>query len=201
MNYWDKLMGTDEAAAVYMISYGEGPGSPLRHKIASILKSGESVLDVGCGPGHNFDHFLEFGPSVKYRGLDYSDRFVRVANQRTGTKVFKIGDVREIPEPDKSFDVVIMQDVLEHTNGYEKPLQEALRVAKRLIIITFWHLTEDDDHINVNPEENDLDGWGAWYSQPKWEELLNSLNLKWTHEKLPRKDAFHDIYTIEVKNA
>jgi ubiquinone/menaquinone biosynthesis C-methylase UbiE len=38
------------------------------------------------------------------------------------------------------YDVVIMQDALEHTNGYEKPVREALRVAKKRAIFTFWHL-------------------------------------------------------------
>lgn len=198
MNYWDKLMGTDEGAANYMLSYGEGPGSELRYKIGSYLKPGEWVLDVGCGPGWNFDHFLEHGPSVIYRGMDYSERFIRVASDRVKPmKIFKVGDVRKIPEEDKSFDVVILQDVLEHTNGYEKPMSEALRVARRLVIVTFWHLTEDDDHINENPEENDLDGWGAWYSQPKWEIFLDTLKVTWEHERLPRKGAFHDIYVIK----
>lgn len=198
MNYWDQLMVDDEHAAEYMLTYGEGPGSPLRHKISSLLKSGESVLDVGCGPGWNFDHFLEYGPSVKYRGRDYSERFVRVANERTGTRVFKLGDVRKIDETDKSFNVVILQDVLEHTNDYKKPVTEALRVAKRLIIITFWHLVEDQEkeHINDVPEENDLDGWGAWWARPNWEKYLDSLNLKWSCDKLDK----WNIYTIVVKN-
>jgi ubiquinone/menaquinone biosynthesis C-methylase UbiE len=189
-------MGDDEGAANYMLSYGEGPGSELRFRLGELLKPGEKVLDVGCGPGWNFDHFLEHGPSVIYRGIDYSERFVRVANKRTGTKVFEVGDVRDISEPDESFDVVILQDVLEHTNGYEKPLKEALRVARRVVIITFWHLTENDDHININKEENDLDGWGAWYSQGKWEAFLSKCGYPWTHEKMPRKGAFHDIYIV-----
>ena len=77
-NYWDKLSGTDEHAASYMETYGEGVGSPLRHLIGKYLKSGEWVLDAGCGPGWNFDHFLKFGPSIKYRGEDYSERFIPV---------------------------------------------------------------------------------------------------------------------------
>lgn len=199
MNYWDELMGDDESASTYMISYGEGPGTPLRFKIGEYLNPEEWVLDVGCGPGHNFDHFLEHGPSVYYRGMDYSERFVRVANQRTApVKVFKLGDVRKIPEPDKSFDVVIFQDVLEHTNGYEKPLDEALRVARKRIIVTFWHLMDKDEDNPVNDDGND--GWGAWYSGPRWEKYLDSLGLKWTHERLPRKDAFHDLYVIELGN-
>jgi len=195
-NYWDEHMGTDEGAANYMLSYGEGPGFILRLEIGRLLEPEEKVLDVGCGPGWNFDHFLEFGPSVYYRGIDYSPRFVRVASRRVAPlNIFKLGDVREIDEPDDSFDVVLLQDVLEHTNGYEEPVREALRVARKKVIVTFWHLTEDDDHINDVPEENDLDGWGAWYSQPKWEKFLDGLKYPWSHKTI---DTGHkrDIYVI-----
>ena len=197
MNYCDNLMGDDEGAANYMETYGEGKNTPLRLKIASYINKRDWVLDVCCGPGWNFDTFMESGPAVYYRGIDYSERFVRVANQRTGMKIFKLGDVRTIDKPDESFDVVILQDVLEHTNGYEKPILEALRVARKRIIITFWHLTENDDHINDDGD----DGWGAWYSRPKWEEFLDSLGYKWITEQIPRKGAFHDIYIIDKEEA
>ena len=195
-NYWDKLLGSDEHAAQYMETYGEGAGTPLRLKIASYLEPEEWVLDVGCGPGWNFDTFLNHGPAVYYRGMDYSERFVRVASERAKPmKIFSKGDVRKIPAPDKSFDVVIMQDVLEHTNGYKKPISEALRVARRLIIVTFWRMGKGDDQINDDGD----DGWGAVYGQEKWEKYLDSLELKWNHERIPRKDTYHNIYTIEVK--
>jgi SAM-dependent methyltransferase len=217
MNYWDKLMTDDENAAGYMLNYGEGPGSPLRHFIGNLINDGESVLDVGCGPGWNLDHFIKYGPAIRaYRGLDYSERFVRVANERWSRGVwyksiqpenidywtypiFRLGDCRKLKEPDNSWDVVILQDVLEHTNGYKKPIHEALRVARRRVIVTFWHLTEDDDHININPEENDLDGWGAWYSRPKWENFLDALEVNWLHDELPRKgeDTKWDVYIID----
>jgi len=207
MNYWDELMGDDDGAATYMLSYGEGPGSPLRHFIGGLINDGETVLDVGCGPGWNLDHFFQFGPAIAaYKGLDYSERFVRVARARHADKkteepdseneFYAVGDVRHPNEPDDSWDVVLYQDVLEHTNGYEGPVKEALRVAKKRVIVTFWHLTENDDHININPAENDKDGWGAWYSQPKWEKFLDSLGVSWLHDEIPRKGAKHDIYII-----
>ena len=194
-NYWDKLMNDDEGAATYMESYGEGPGSPLRYKIGSLLKSEDWVLDVGCGPGWNFDHFLTYGPAVYYRGTDYSKRFIRVASRRVAPlKIFKIGDVRKIDEPDSSFDVVILQDVLEHTNGYEKSLKEALRVAKKRVIVTFWRMRDvDDDEINNDGN----DGWGAAYSRSKWEKFLDLLDLHWLHDEIPRKDSKWDIYVID----
>lgn len=199
-NFWDMHMENDENAARYMETYGEGAGSDTRKVIASFIKDGESVLDVGCGPGWNLDHFQQFGPKIRgYRGLDYSERFVRVANKRHNkdhNQRFRVGDCRELKEPKRSWDVVILQDVLEYVPGYEKPVLEALRVARKRVIITFWHLTENDDHIN----DDGNDGWGAWYSKPKWEEFLNSLNIKWTHIKSePDANRQHDFYVLEAK--
>lgn len=198
-NYWDKLMESDEHAADYMRSYGEGPGSPLRHFIGKLINKGESVLDVGCGPGWNLDHFLEHGPAVgAYLGLDYSERFVKVANLRH-PGMYKLGDVRNLfGQARDEYDVVLLQDVLEHTNGYKQPMKEALRVAKKRIIVTFWHLADDDNpHIN---EDGD-DGWGAWYDKRAWEKYLDTLNLHWLHDSIPRKDSRHDIYVIDKEVA
>jgi len=198
MNYWDNHMGDDAGAANYMKSYGEGPGSQTRFMIANFINDGESVLDVGCGPGWNLEHFMEHGPKVKaYRGLDYSERFVRVANKRTaknGNFKFRLGDARELKEPDKSWDVVILQDVLEHTNGYEKPMAEAMRVAKKRIIITFWRAMRgrgDGDQINDDGD----DGWGATYEQYKWEKFLDSLGVHWMSDEIEgnRRHLFYII--------
>lgn len=200
-NYWDKLMGTEESAAVYMQTYGEGIGSETRKTIADFINSDESVLDVGCGPGWNFDHFKEYGPEVKYRGEDYSRLFVKVANDRAADKYderpFFYGDCRSLHHHPDSFDVVILQDVLEHTNGYEEPVRQALHVAKRRVIIAFWHLTENDDHIN---EDGD-DGFGAWYSRPKWEAFLNSLPYVWFDtESSPEANRHHVFYIIDKES-
>jgi ubiquinone/menaquinone biosynthesis C-methylase UbiE len=195
LNYWDELMGTDEGAANYMFSYGEGPGYDTRMMLSDLINDGESVLDVGCGPGWNYDHFGEFGPKVDYTGMDYSERFIKVAKERQPEGKFFVGDARKLPPVAEAWDVVIIQDCLEHTNGYETPIKEALRVAKRRIIVSFWHLTEDDDHIN----DDGNDGWGAWYSRPKWEEFLNTLGYVWHHIDLepPAKTHKWDFYIID----
>lgn len=194
-NYWDNLLETDEHAASYMETYGEGIGTKVRMEIGKYLNPEEWVLDVGCGPGWNFDTFLQHGPSVYYRGMDYSERFVRVANQRVAPmQIFKKGDVRKIPEPDRSFDVVIFQDVLEHTNGFEKPVREALRVARKRVIITFWHLDNSDTpHINDDGD----DGWGAWYDKREWEKFLTTLRYRWEHHSFEFPEGRNrDLYVI-----
>lgn len=200
-NFWDDLMGDDDHAASYMETYGEGVGSDTRITIGSLINEGESLLDVGCGPGWNYDHFKLHGPQLyAYRGLDYSERMVRVANQRIrsnqGPRI-RLGDARSLKEPDKSWDVVLLQDCLEHTNGYEKPVSEALRVARKRVIITFWHL-EDTDNEHINDDGND--GWGAWYDKQRWEAFLDSLNLHWLMtESAPDANRHHLFYVIDLK--
>ena len=188
-NYWDNLLEDDDHAASYMMTYGEGPGCDTRHTLSNFINIGETVLDVGCGPGWNLDHFTEYGPRIeRYKGVDYSERFVRVANQRrkqsghspSYAMPFELQDCRKLLEPNKSWDVVILQDCVEHTNGYEKPVREALRVSRKRVIVAFWHLTENDDHINDDGD----DGYGAWYSKTKWEEFLDSLGISWFHHQI-----------------
>lgn len=200
MNYWDDLMGSDEGAANYMNSYGEGPGFITRHTVGSFIEDGESVLDVGCGPGWNLDHFLQYGPLVSYRGEDYSERFVRVANQRH-PGLFFLGDCRDLKHKRDSFDVVILQDCLEHTNGYEGPVNEALRVARKRVIISFWHLDGNEGTEHINDDGND--GYGAWYDKTKWEEFLNSLPYPWHYLEVAPAGKTHkwDFYVLDKENS
>lgn len=213
-NFWDNLMGTDEGAANYMETYGEGPGCQTRMIIGSFINDGESVLDVGCGPGWNLDHFLEYGPVISgYKGLDYSERFVRVANKRWANRriligdteswskesLYALGDVRDFGEPDKSWDVVILQDVLEHTNGYEKPIQEAMRVARKRIIVTFWKAWREKDTGNqINDDGND--GYGSNYTREDWENFLDSLDVHWLSTETDEKaNRWHEFFILDLE--
>lgn len=214
MNFWDNLMENDDNAGEYMLSYGEGPGCETRRQLSALINDGETVLDVGCGPGWNLDHFVDHGPKIKrYLGLDYSERFVRAATLRAVGKMdelirsgieldkdppFRKGDVRNIEQPNRSWDVVVMQDVLEHTNGYKKPVKEALRVAKKRAIFTFWHLMDKEEDNAVNNDGDD--GWGAWYSRPLFEKFLDGLDLHWVHHQFtfPKEPPrIRDFYVVD----
>lgn len=194
MNFWDTLIGDVENASMYMQSYGEGVGSDTRKTLAQFINDDESVLDVGCGPGWNYEHFKEFGPDVDYKGTDYSELMVAGAKMKYPKANFELGDCRDIRESDESWDVVLLQDCLEHTNGYEIPVKEALRVARKRVIVTFWHLIEDGEHIN----DDGNDGWGAWYEKGKWENFLDKQEYSWVHlVSKPTDNRQHDFYVID----
>ncbi len=201
-NYWTELMGTDEGAASYMESYGQGPGCETRMIIGGFINDGESVLDVGVGPGWNYDHFILYGPErIVYRGEDYSERFVRVANERR-PGMFFLGDCRKLEHDDNSWDVVILQDVLEHTNGYERPMAEALRVAKKRVIVTFWRGQMRDDFTNdtgvSSVRDDGNDGFCGEYSRIEWEKYLDSLDLHWVETQCSEKaNRWNRFYVID----
>ena len=199
-NYWDKLMGDDEGAAQYMMTYGEGPGCDTRHLIGKFINDGETVLDVGCGPGWNYEHFKEYGPKVRiYKGVDYSPRFIRVAKERQPKVRWDVQDCRQLGEIALSWDVVLLQDCLEHTNGYERPLKEALRVAKKRVLVTFWKASFQDDNNSVDQINDDGDdGYGATYNRRKWESHLDRTGYFWvTEETGPEANRWHRIYVID----
>jgi ubiquinone/menaquinone biosynthesis C-methylase UbiE len=204
-NFWDKLMESDEGAASYMTSYGEGPGCETRMTISSFINDNETVLDVGCGPGINLEHFLQYGPKIlNYKGVDYSPRFIRVCQKKYDSRrVFEVQDARHLEEPDESWDVVILQDVLDHTPGYEKPVTEAIRVANKRVIISFWRGVMTDDFEDRNEDvirDDGNDGWTGEYSRKNWEKWLDSLGYFW-HEtqSSPKANRWHRFYVIDKK--
>lgn len=196
-NYWDNLMETDESAAQYMYSYGEGPGCETRMMIGQFINDGESVLDLGCGPAWNYDHFKEYGPIVTYKATDLSPRFVRVAKARHPEMNIEVGDIRSVMEDDDSFDVVLLQDVLEHTNGYEKPVSEALRVARKRVVVCFWRTMENVVTKTNDDRDKGTDGYGSDYNKQEWEDFLNTLPYVWfdavTSSKANRPHTYYII--------
>lgn len=196
-NFWDELMGTDEGAASYMETYGEGPGCETRMIVGSFIEDHETVLDVGCGPGWNYDHFMQYGPDVyRYKGVDYSPRFIKVAKERWPGAKFEVQDCRKLKEEDNSWDVVILQDVLEHTNGYEKPIAEAMRVANNRVIICLWRPFNTNGQDDINDDGND--GYGATYDKDKFIKYIESFGYPvFDTETSPKANRWHAYFVIE----
>jgi ubiquinone/menaquinone biosynthesis C-methylase UbiE len=182
--YWDDTFGDH---ATYMESYGEGVGSATRRTIFEYIGKDDSLLDVGCGPGWNFEHGREIeGWTGAYKGTDFSYKFIEACIAKYGnsiTHMWEVQDARAMTEANKSWDVVLLQDIVEHTDGYEKPVYEAMRVARRKVIVTFWRSLSESDEDDVKLSEGYDDDWCGSYSRPKLE--------KWLHDLVQSKTIYH----------
>lgn len=93
------------------------------------LKPGDTVLEIGCAKGFILVEFLKQG--MKVVGIDRSD--YAVENAHPDVRPFlRVGNFRALPFPDKSFDLVIAKDTLEHNPEPEmrRAVAECMRVAK-----------------------------------------------------------------------
>jgi len=104
------------------------------------LKSGEHVLELGCGTGNDL---LTIAPRVgaagRVFGIDISPRMLDVAREKLAKSVplapveLKEGDARALPYPDHSFDAVYSSFTLELFPMDDLPLvlSEVRRVLRR----------------------------------------------------------------------
>lgn len=110
------------------------------------LRSGERVLEVGCGGGsYAYEAAQYVGPDGSVSATDISDAQVAAAREYCADLPCvdcKVADLVNLPCEDGSFDVVFASQVLEYVPCLDEALREIHRVLRsggRLIILaTNW---------------------------------------------------------------
>lgn len=106
------------------------PAARLRDQaeaLADYLSHGDSLLDVGCGTGH-LSAYLQQMYGVDPSGVDVKDF-------RQAPIPFRRFDGTTIPFPDKTFDHVVVSEVLHHSHDPMALIKQCHRIARRSIIV------------------------------------------------------------------
>ena len=74
---------------------------------AELLRSGVSVLDIGCGPGNVAKQLLS-AKSLQITGIDLSDEMVKLASANVPSGRFYCQDIRQAEYVTGSFDAVVL---------------------------------------------------------------------------------------------
>jgi len=103
--------------------------------------SGESILDVGCGPGFYCAELLgEVGPDGKVVGVDSSPQMLALAARRCeghDNVELNEGEATSLPVEDARFDAALCVQVLEYVRDVSRGLAElhrALRPGGRVVV-------------------------------------------------------------------
>ncbi|MFO8085382.1 MAG: methyltransferase domain-containing protein [Desulfobacterales bacterium] len=101
------------------------------------LKSGDIVLDLGCGPGLWTSLLAEkVKPTGRIVGLDSDTDFIRYASENIADQYEEIiefheGDFRSVPFEDDSFDLVLFGNCFAYVTDHQKVLEEQKRVTRK----------------------------------------------------------------------
>jgi ubiquinone/menaquinone biosynthesis C-methylase UbiE len=112
------------------------------------LKTGDKVLDIGCGNGRFYNSFIKNG--VFYLGIDNSKNLIKIAKKNHSEGEFLLASALNLPFNDEEFDAVYGIAILHHMPSEELRhlfVEEAKRVLKSggHLILTVWDLKEKRD--------------------------------------------------------
>lgn len=112
----------------------------FQSSLVEIIKSigPQSILDAGCGEGFNIE-YISRNYHCEIKGFDLEEEALQNAKERLGDIHIIKGSVYSIPFPDKSFDLVVCNEVLEHLEYPLDAIKELLRVTKDKIILSVPH--------------------------------------------------------------
>ena len=121
-----------------------------RERLDRIETDPIGVIEFACGSANDYRAFAEsgLGPHLDYLGIDLSEKNIANARRRHPEARFEVGDILQLPYDDRSFDYVVASDIFEHLSleAMERALDEAGRLAGDGLILTFFNMSEADDH-------------------------------------------------------
>jgi SAM-dependent methyltransferase len=102
------------------------------------IRSGQRVLDVGCGSGVFLRAAADRG--AKVFGLDASEALIEIARGRVPEADLRVGDMELLPYGDDSFDIVTGFNSFFFAADMVTALREAARVANpgAPVVIQVW---------------------------------------------------------------
>jgi len=98
------------------------------------VPAGRDVLETGCGRGVGLVALAQACRPASLTGVDIDNGLLRLARARCTARHVTVGlvqgDVRELPFPDETFDVVIDFGTLYHVRPARQALSEIARVLR-----------------------------------------------------------------------
>jgi SAM-dependent methyltransferase len=96
----------------------------------------ENILDIGCGEGFVIRQLIKNDNKYSVRGVDCNMKYLNMARQLNPDTEFILGNIYNLPFLDRTFDLLICLETLEHLKNVDKALFELRRVTSRYCLVS-----------------------------------------------------------------
>ena len=143
----------------------------LQGVIAPWPRRKQKLLDIGCGTGMFLEFFWSCGFDLT--GMDKSPDMLSLAREKIGHRAdLHLGSAEHLPFEDREFDYVSLVTVLEFVEDPALALREAVRVARKGLVIGFlnrWSLYGLS--MRFEKKKSSLAG-ARWFTWPEMRALI-----------------------------
>jgi ubiquinone/menaquinone biosynthesis C-methylase UbiE len=158
-------------------------------------RPGESLLDVGCGPGLLLGHAVARG--LHATGVDLSPAAVAMAHEQLPQADVRIGNAESLPFADATFDCVTAIAALERVLDRGRALREMARVGKpaaRYCLMVrnadtawwrLWHQALRQREVDGHQDARPLRAWRELFAQHGFR-VLDVLPDQWPRQRWRR---------------
>jgi len=172
----------------YMLKHHEqenGRHQRIKKSLSQFVRSGMSVLDVGCGTGVTSRHTASLGAEVT--GVDIAPELIECARQHSnGLNItYLVQDAGDLDLPCQ-FDAVIMADVFEHF-----PRKDAFQKVWR-ILKTHTH---ESSYVYLNMPSFEF----AAFMQERYPEKLQIIDEAWKMDDILSLFRYWSFVPISVQ--
>ena len=132
-----------------------GIRNALESFIVEYSDAATRLLDGGCNTGVEGCRLYEKGYRGFYTGVDSNKKALEFAlSNLQGTSAnFTLADLEFTGYPDRSFDIVMTKDVIEHAESYRKIMGELARLTNRwLMVAMFIKMHDRPNVISYQPD-------------------------------------------------
>ena len=125
--YAGRVFGDEDVIDVGQPSWG---AVRMRRCLASLEGVTGSVLEIGCGAGRCIRTVARHRLDLTAHGCDLSQAAVTRARQHDDGVQYRTADATALPYEDRTFEAVMVMDLLEHVPDVAAVLTEVRRVSK-----------------------------------------------------------------------
>ena len=126
-DYWDGDRRINYGGYRYMEGRWEKVAKAMADHYG--LKTGDKVLDIGCGKGLLMFDLTKVVPGIEMYGLDVSPYAIQHAKEEVKDRIVE-GNATQLPYEDNSFDFVYSLNTLHNLHCYD--LYDALKEMERV---------------------------------------------------------------------